>query len=75
MQAQHIRQPLALGYKYYKHIDFGEPNGEIKHNIHVRVGPKPVPYYRKSSNRKVFNTISDKITFAPRPTKWQPRFS
>ena len=44
------RSPLALGYKYYRHLDYGEddPRGEFRQQYSFRIGPKPIPYWSES---------------------------
>lgn len=52
-----LSEPWILGYKHYKSVDYGKPNraGNWHHNLAVRVGPSPTPYWLKSGNKRVIS--------------------
>ena len=52
-----FKEPLVMGYKHYKRVDFGgDPARAVKHDFVMRIGPEPVPFYKKDPHSPIIRS-------------------
>lgn len=61
-----FREPLVMGYRHYKRLDFGNPDRALNHDFMLRIGPEPVPFYKKSPPKSSAFVSSHEVpTYSP----------